>query len=66
MRSYGRNATEPTETQMKLLRYAVALPAYFTGCIYALSVEWFDRGVEDAALVMGRRKATAEKSTTAQ
>jgi hypothetical protein len=48
---------------MKLLRYAVALPAYFTGCLYALSVEWFERGVEDVALV--RRKEVAAKSTTA-
>jgi len=48
---------------MQLLRYAVALPAYFAGCIYALSVEWFERGVEDIALVMGRRKHKAEKST---
>ena len=63
MRSYGRNVTELTETQMKLLRYAVALPAYFTGCLYALSVEWFDRGVEDVALVMARRKDSASKST---
>jgi hypothetical protein len=49
---------------MKLLRYAVALPAYVAGCIYALSVEWFDRGVEDIALVKTRRKETASKSTT--
>ena len=51
---------------MKLLRYAVALPAYFTGCIYALSVEWFDRGVEDVALVMTRRKEGASKSAAPQ
>jgi hypothetical protein len=48
---------------MKLLRYAVALPAYFTGCIYALSIEWFERGVEDIALV--RRKEADAKSTAA-
>jgi hypothetical protein len=47
---------------MKLFRYAVALPAYFTGCIYALGLEWFDRGVEDVALVMARRKESAEKN----
>ncbi len=51
---------------MNLLRYVVALPAYFTGCLYALSVEWFERGVEDVALVKARHKATAAKSTTAQ
>jgi hypothetical protein len=51
---------------MKLLRYAVALPAYFTGCIYALSIEWFNRGVEDVALVMARRTKTAGKSTTSR
>ena len=47
---------------MKLLRCAVALPAYFTGCLYALSVEWFQPGVEDVALV--RRKQAEAKSTT--
>jgi len=47
---------------MNLLRYAIALPAYFTGCIYALSIEWFDRGIEDVALVK-RRKETANKQT---
>jgi hypothetical protein len=51
---------------MNLLRYAVALPAYFTGCIYALSVEWFERGVEDVALVMARRKEGASKSPAPQ
>ena len=51
---------------MKLIRYAVVLPAYFTGCIYALSVEWFDRGVEDVALVMTRRKERASKSAAPQ
>jgi hypothetical protein len=49
---------------MKLLRYAVALPAYVTGCLYALSVEWFERGVEDVALV--RRKEVEAKSTSGQ
>jgi hypothetical protein len=48
---------------MKLLRYAVTLPAYFTGCLYALSVEWFDRGVEDVALVKARRKENAERNS---
>jgi hypothetical protein len=47
---------------MKFLRYAVALPAYFTGCLYALSVEWFERGVDDVALVK-RRKDSAHKQT---
>ena len=51
---------------MKLLRYAIALPAYFTGCIYALGVEWFERGVEDVALVMARRKEGASKAAPPQ
>ena len=48
---------------MNLLRYAVALPAYFTGCICARSIEWFERGAEDVALA--HRKEAEARSTTA-
>jgi hypothetical protein len=43
--------------------YAVALPAYAVGVVRALSLQWFERGVDDMALMVKGRQPGGDETS---